>query len=213
MRHFRFGTAVLGTMVLVAGLGGDARAAAVKAGGVGLPVPPSPPIGNGWDYAMSAYLVPPSSGMGTEITNGELIQLFDVQGLDIASAVTVSGGPFLFDFSNTGPLPPSLSFSDDPSIPNLVLTYSGPTLTALPGGEPVLIGDFGFNTFGFPLAPGFNFAAETSGPAEGVSYGFAMITSVPEPATWVLVLTALPAAFWIRRGRGARAVSTGTTSA
>jgi hypothetical protein len=58
------------------------------------------------------------------------------------------------------------------------------------------------------LPPGYNFGAETTdvsvtgGRTQGVSYGFAPVVPVPEPATWVLLIAALPAGLWMRRRGG-----------
>jgi len=214
MRHIRFGTAVLGTMVLILGSGGDAQAQKLTIDAMVVPLPPMNQDIDKWHMAPLLFSVP-SAPFGTEFSTGDRIQFYDVAGLDLTSALTISGGPYAFSSMNSGPLPPSSSFTDNPSIPNLVLTYEGPTLTVMPGDSPISIGDFTFNTIGFPLPSGFYFAAETQDRlATGgtsmteVSYGFVSATSVPEPPAWVAVLlTALPATFWYRRRRSALRVS------
>jgi hypothetical protein len=197
-------------------MGASAKAGQVSMGGTAQPPPPpNPPIGPPPHrlYTMLLDLVPPpppSGSAGTELDPGDRIELFDVHGLRSGSPATASGGPFAFDTSNTGPLPPSTSFTDDPSVPNLVLTYLGAPVIALPGGAPIEIGQFTFITDGFASVPSFNFAAETSdlslsgGTSEGVSYGVAPVTPIPEPASWILVLMAIPAALGIAGLRRAR---------
>jgi hypothetical protein len=207
---------MLGTLVLIAGMNGSVQAGMVSMGGESMHNN-SPPGSGGGVYHSHIYLLPPkadSGFTGTEFHLGHQIQLFDVAGLNFDSVTTISGGPFTFSSQNVGPLPPSSSFTDDPTIPNLDLTYTGPTLTALTGGEPIFVGTFSFTTSGFAVASQYNFAAQTADLlpngdlVEGISYGVATFTLVPEPATWFMVLTSLPAVLWLRRRRQNRAIRT-----
>jgi hypothetical protein len=178
----------------------------VGMGGMSMPNPPvQPPIEYRFTYILQILPPPPGSGLfGTEFAPGDRVQLFDVLGLELASAATASGGPFTFDASGFGPLPAG-PFTDDPTIPNLVLTYTGAPLIATTASGPLVAGEFFFDTDGPKLAPGFNFAAETTdlrvsgGATPSISYGFAPATPTPEPAAWLLLLSALPAGLSFRR--------------
>jgi hypothetical protein len=172
--------------------------------------PPSPPVEH---LTFHIFLLPPGVGSGlggTELDSGERIQLFDVAGLQLASAIVLSGGSFAFSSSSTGPLPPGPGFTDDPTIPNLVMTYTGPTVTATSATGKIEISTVAFDISGSSVPNGYNFGAETTdvsltgGKTQSVSYGFAPVAPVPEPATWVLLFTAFPAGLWIRRWGGSR---------
>jgi hypothetical protein len=202
--HRSVGTAV-GSMAIFLVLAGGAGAGAVGVGGKSQHSNPPGGIGDGFSSAI-LYLLPPAPGSGTngnEIESGDRIQLFDVKGLDITSAMTITGGPFTFSSALTGPLPASTSFTDDPTIPNLTLTYGGPTLTVATGAPQIEIGAFSYMTHGAPFEPGFNFAAETTellssgGTQNVVTYGFATFTLVPEPSSLLLLLVGLPGIVWI----------------
>jgi hypothetical protein len=79
------------------------------------------------------------------------------------------------------------------------------------GGSSVEIGEITFGTIGVPVEPGFHFAAETTdllvngGSTPVLSYGFSPV--VPEPASWILVVTGVPAMLWVRRRSLARRLS------
>ena len=158
-----------------------------------IPVLLGGPTADGANYQYS-YMITLSGDEG--LHNGSFLNIVDFAGFVPGSIMVHLGIPpdFVLTTPGTGPGSIFPGFTDDPTIPDLVLTYDGPTMN--PSGVPLIedftvdstFGSFGMGSysaqatkfvFGNPVAQ----TDANQGPVE-VPTG-----SVPEPATWALMLS------------------------
>jgi len=169
---------------------------AARAGLLPVSVTITPDGGNyRWTYA----IVLPTD---TQLRAGDFFTIYDFAGLTTTSNVQPDG--WKFSQANVGPTPTGVTPTDDPTLPNLTWTYTGPTINS---------GQIGLGNFWADSAYGTStdssFTAKTQRTADGKVD--ANITStvvpvpspnlVPEPGTLALAGIGLPLLGLFRRRR------------
>lgn len=142
-----------------------------------------------WQYA----IVLPTD---MKLQAGNYFTIFDFAGLVDGSVVTPDGN-WTAAVQAVGPAPVLLNPIDDPSIPNLVFTYTGPTI---PAGQIGLGNFMATSTFGDRRE--VSFTAETNRTSDGLKdsnitstdapTGQVIENPIPEPATMLLAGLGLP---------------------
>lgn len=138
---------------------------------------------------------------------GDYFTIYNFDGF-VAGSAAASGslysGDWAFSTTNSGPTPANVQPDDDPSIPNLTWTYTGPEINIT---DPVGLGNF-MATSLYPTTTDSWFTAHT-----GTTWGAddnnitptkvpvpsAPPPGVPEPATLLLAGLGLPLAAGFRR--------------
>lgn len=151
-----------------------------------------------WTYTYSVDLTAFS-----QITLGTPAQftLLDAEGYIPGSATVLPN--WVFSSLNSGPIPPNVSPSDDPGIPNLTWTYTGALMTG-----PLHIGDVAFNSIYGPGGLGEYVGRDRSTSGNNLpqsNYGqieYSYPTSVPEPGTYALMGAGLLGLAALRRRKG-----------
>ena len=146
-----------------------------------------------WTYALTL----PTETM---LKAGDYFTIYDFAGYQTGSAVS----PSIWSFSTatTGPVPPGTLPSDNPALPNLTWTYTGPTITT------------GASDLG-PFSALSTYEASTDGPftarthrtSDGLPDANITTTTVPvpvgpqvpEPGTLLLAAFGLPLVGFARR--------------
>jgi hypothetical protein len=122
------------------------------------------------------------------VQTGSKLVIFDFAGY-VDGSITTAGAPGVTaSIENFSGLP-SIGFTDDPSIPNLVFTYDGPTLDV--GGAQ--FSGFGAESiFSAVTLDGFSaITVKVGGEAQGTliaSQGGVGVPAIPEPATWAMMI-------------------------
>jgi len=150
-----------------------------------------------WTYTYSVDLTAFS-----QITSGTPAQftLLDAEGYIPGSATVLAD--WVFSSLNSGPIPPNVSPSDHPGVPNLTWTYTGALMTG-----PLHIGDVAFNSIYGPGGLGEYVGRDRSSSGNNLpqsNYGqidYSYPTSVPEPGTYALMGLGLTAIAMIGRRR------------
>lgn len=143
-----------------------------------------------WQYA----IVLPTD---MKLQSGNYFTIYDFEGL-VAGSVVTPDGNWTASVQNVGSTPTLLNPIDDPSIPNLVFTYTGPTI---PAGQ-IGLGNF-WATSVFGEKKEVSFTAETNRTSDGLKDSNITSTDaptgddtppppVPEPATLLLAGLGLP---------------------
>jgi hypothetical protein len=143
-----------------------------------------------WQYA----IVLPTD---MKLQAGNYFTIYDFAGLVEGSVVTPDGN-WAAAVQTVGATPVLLNPNDDPSIPNLVFTYNGPTI---PAGQLGLGNFMATSTFG--QTKEVSFTAETHRTSDGLKDSNITTTDaptgtdvpppgVPEPATLLLAGLGLP---------------------
>jgi hypothetical protein len=143
-----------------------------------------------WQYA----IVLPTD---MKLQSGNYFTIYDFEGL-VAGSVVTPDGNWTASVKNVGSTPTLLNPIDDPSIPNLVFTYTGPTI---PAGQ-IGLGNF-MATSVFGEKKEVSFTAETNRTSDGLKDSNITSTDaptgddtppppVPEPATLLLAGLGLP---------------------
>lgn len=143
-----------------------------------------------WQYA----IVLPTD---MKLQSGNYFTIYDFEGL-VAGSVVTPDGNWTASVQNVGSTPTLLNPIDDPSIPNLVFTYTGPTI---PAGQ-IGLGNF-MATSVFGEKKEVSFTAETNRTSDGLKDSNITSTDaptgddtppppVPEPATLLLAGLGLP---------------------
>jgi hypothetical protein len=158
---------------------------------------------DGGYYRFTYAIVLPSDSL---LRPGDYFTIYDFDGF-VPGSDQVGGTPYAsywsFSSSGTGPTPPGVLPTDNPSIPNLTWTYHGPVLGASQTG----LGNFWALSI-YPDTKESWFTART-GTVNGrndhnitpttVPTPKAPPPPVPEPAAWVLAALGLPLlGFWRR---------------
>ena len=161
----------------------------------------TPEAGNyRWTYAI---VLPTDSQLQT----GNYFTIYDFKGYIPSSASAPAG--WSFTVQNTGPTPDRVNPDDNPAVPNLSWTYTGPTLAA---------GQTGLGNFTavspFEMKVDSFFTAKTNRTSDGKLDTNITTTSVPvpgegpvgvpEPTTLALAGLGLPVVLgrWLRRRKG-----------
>ena len=142
-----------------------------------------------WQYA----IVLPTD---MKLQAGNYFTIFDFAGL-VDGTVVPPDANWAVDVQAVGPTPVLLNPADDPSIPNLVFTYTGPTI---PAGQIGLGNFMATSTFGDRKE--VSFTAETNRTSDGLKdsnitstdapTGQVIENPIPEPATMLLAGLGLP---------------------
>ena len=142
-----------------------------------------------WQYA----IVLPTD---MKLQAGNYFTIFDFAGL-VDGTVVPPDANWAADVQAVGPTPVLLNPADDPSIPNLVFTYTGPTI---PAGQIGLGNFMATSTFGDRKE--VSFTAETNRTSDGLKdsnitstdapTGQVIENPIPEPATMLLAGLGLP---------------------
>ena len=141
--------------------------------------------GSNFRYSYSGNF---SNGEG--VRSGDKLVIFDFKGLAAGSLLTPSPSVVgtVENFSGLS----SYGFTDDPTIANLVFTYTGPTMDL---SNQSFGGLSALSTLRLPVLDGFSaITTATSGFATGTgvaSQGGLGVPggTVPEPASWALMLS------------------------
>lgn len=142
------------------------------------------PVAGGFDYDYSL-----SWSAGDVLTSGDFFTIYDFAGLVSGSETVPLGSGFTFTEQNVGITPPAeTSVVDDPLIPNITFTYSGPPL---PPSQSPLLSFSATSTFGTVNASGaFTGSIQNDTlPQKNQSIGPLTVpatSGVPEPSTMVL---------------------------
>ncbi len=179
-----FSRLVVGAVAAVALASGQAQAGLLPTS-----VSVFPEAGNyRWQYA----IVLPTD---MKLQSGNYFTIYDFAGLVPGSLVSPSGD-WTF-VSQAGGIPPTLNPTDNPAVPNLVATYTGPTTNGQVG-----LGNF-MATSMFGNKTEVSFTAETNRTSDGLKDRNITTTDapigtivdpvgVPEPATLALAALGLP---------------------
>ena len=143
-----------------------------------------------WQYA----IVLPTD---MKLQSGDYFTIYDFAGLVPGTVVTPDGN-WTVSVQKTGQIPPLLKPTDDANIPNLVFTYTGPTI---PAGQ-LGLGNF-MATSTFDKHNEVSFTAQTHRSSDGLKDSNITTTDaptgsdvtpppVPEPATLLLAGLGLP---------------------
>ena len=175
--------------LLAAAVAVAVAAGSASAGLLPTSVTVTPESGNfRWAYA----IVLPTD---MKLQSGNYFTIYDFAGLVDGSVVAPDG--WTVGVQNSGIVPTLLKPTDDPNVPNLVFTYTGPTI---PAGQ-VGLGNF-FATSTFENKKDTSFTAVTNRSSDGLldsnitttdaPVGNAPPPGVPEPATLALAALGLP---------------------
>ena len=189
------------TRMFAAAVAAAALAAPASAGIIPASVTVTPEAGNfRWTYA----IVLPTD---MKLQAGDYFTIYDFGGL--VAGTNSQPADWSFSSVNTGPVPPGLAPTDNPSLPNLTWTYSGATI---PSGQIGLGNFWAVSTSGNSVT--VNFTAQNPQASTGQSDRNIVDTlapapgsitppsGVPEPTTMALAALGLPligAARLIRR--------------
>ena len=144
-----------------------------------------------WTYA----IVLPSD---TQIKSGDYFTIYDFAGYVPGGDHAPAG--WAFTSANIGTTPPWIAPNDNPTLPNLTWTYSGPTKTGQDGlGNFWAVSEYGTSTTS-------DFAAHSHSQINGSGNSNITTTTVPvpvppvpEPGTLVLAGLGLPFVGFLRR--------------
>ena len=148
----------------------------------------TPEAGNfRWQYA----IVLPTD---MKLQAGNFFTIYDFQGL-VPGTVAGPDANWTATVLNTGTTPALLNPTDDPTIPNLVFKYTGPTI---PAGQ-LGLGNF-IASSTFSQHNEVSFTAETNRTSDGLKDSnitttdapIGSVQGVPEPATLALAALGLP---------------------
>ncbi len=164
------------------------------------------PSGSDFLYTYTATL---SGDEG--LTNGSMLVIQDFAGY-VPGSISATGSGFGAFIATSAPLMPNFNpaaggvqpnalFADNPSIPDLVFTYTGPDFQTTGGGPGVfpdiqITGLTALSTFNNQATGGFTSRAiKNDGPPSGqdtVAFNNGQVTvpiaAVPEPASWALLI-------------------------
>lgn len=137
----------------------------------------------------------------SQLKVGNRFTIYDFAGYIPGSERSPDG--WTFGLANVGPTPAETDPVDDPAVPNLSWTYSGPTVV---GG--VMLGDFGASSTFFDATPAY-FTATTWTLKDRVDTNITTTLvpvaaggpTVPEPTTLLLAALGLPLAGVVGRFR------------
>lgn len=150
------------------------------------------PDGSDFKFSYTGQLAPDQG-----VVSGDQLVIVDFNGY-VAGSVHSSLPDVTASVSNT--LPAGLlldpGFTDNPSIPDLVFTYTGPNFQTGGGPFPAIFNFSGLSAesiFGTSTIGSFSASAVTNvGATAGMptfNVGEVGIPAVPEPASWALMLT------------------------
>ena len=131
------------------------------------------------------------------LQSGNFFTIYDFAGF--VSGTNFQPANWVFSSANVGVTPPRVTPTDNPNIPNLTFTYTGPNV----GPGPVDLGLFGADST-FSKATLGNFAAET---VKADNMGQVEVSArpagvIPEPSSLVLLLPGLvPLGVLLRKRR------------
>ena len=180
---------LLAAAVAVVGLAGGTAQAGLLPSSVTV----FPEAGNfRWQYAV----VLPTD---MKLQSGDYFTIYDFAGLVPGSVVTPDSN-WMVGVQNTGKIPALLKPTDDANIPNLVFTYTGPTI---PAGQLGLGNFMVTSVLGDSSRVEVSFTAETNRSSDGLKDRNITTTDapggdvkpppgVPEPATLLLAGLGLP---------------------
>ncbi len=179
-------TRLMATAVAVAALAGGSA----QAGLLPTSVTVFPEAGNyRWQYA----IVLPTD---MKLQSGNYFTIYDFAGL-VDGTVVPPDANWSAVVQNVGVTPVLLNPTDNPSVPNLVFTYNGPTI---PAGQIGLGNFMATSTFGETTE--VSFTAETNRTSDGLKdsnitttdapTGSVIENPIPEPATLLLAGLGLP---------------------
>lgn len=148
---------------------------------------------------------------GSQLRAGDYFTIYDFAGYQADSAVYspapdlgLSPHDWTVSVNNTGLTPDRLIPEDNPGLPNLTWTYSGPTI---PTGQTGLGNFWAISIYGETTEGPFT--ARTHRTSDGkwdsnitdtrIPVPTPPAPPVPEPSTWLLASLALPWAWWRRR--------------
>ncbi len=148
----------------------------------------TPEAGNyRWQYA----IVLPTD---MKLQAGNYFTIYDFQGL-VPGTVAGPDSNWVTSVTNTGVTPVLLNPTDNPTVPNLVFRYTGPTI---PAGQ-LGLGNFVATSL-FSKSQEVSFTAETNRTSDGLKDSnitttdapIGSVQGVPEPATMALAALGLP---------------------
>lgn len=173
----------------------------------------TPPVGtpsNVFYYSLnfSSTRTPVTAAPIDTLVAGDQITIYDVKGLTSLSQISLTG-PFSATVQYTGLTPSGLAPSDDPTIENVTITYTGAAhvTSDTPFTDALKITDPGYS--GVVLGTFTSTDEKTSGPATGTTLktlgGVSIPNAVPEPASLTLMGLGLAGAAALKRQRARKA--------
>jgi hypothetical protein len=151
------------------------------------------PNGSNFTFTYNGGLAPDQG-----VTNGSQLAIVDFRGY-VPGTVATSLSNVTASVVNTVPFPMLLQpgYTDDPTIPDLLFTYTGPDFQTSGGpfgGITYFTGLSADSTFGGTATGSFSAVAiKNVGDLAGTNtYNVGLVavpSAVPEPATWAMMLT------------------------